>query len=632
MTDRLQQLRNRLDELDHDLLGRLKQRQELVRDLTLYKQEQGLPLRDMLRESSRIEQVLLWAQELGLDPHLVKHLAQRVLEYSGRYAESLLTHGEELARHRVVVSYQGTGGAYSEMAAEQHFGPRQVALETRGYESFEATLQAVANGEADYGMLPVENTTSGSITDAYDLLAETDLVVVGEEVFRVQHCLVGLPGARLDQVRHVFSHPQGLLQCSRFIAQQPGCKAEAFVDTAMSVVKVRDEADPSQAAVASERAAERYGLEILARDIANQKNNFTRFMVVARSPIQYDSRIACKSSLIFATAHSEGALLRCLSALSARHLNLTKLESRPRPGKPFEYLFYLDFAGNMADEHVRAAVAELKQHTKFFKVLGSYPARAVPRAAASTERGANAFAVSVGPHSLGSGPPLLLAGPRVVRDRSELQGFARLARDGGAVVLRAPSFSAPRSAGDCTGPGEDGLPWLTEVAHRHDLQLASNPVGVPQVQRLAGQVSLLELLGSQVHDFGLLERVGRVDCPVLLHRDPLSTDEDYLAVVQRVRKGGNQQVVLCQPVPAALVTAPDAEALQALVAGLRRAEAAPLCFAVTVGAEPPVQFAELINACLQAGADGLVLEVDLAPGQSASPRLFQVATEAFAMA
>lgn len=273
----------------------------------------------------------------------------------------------------LVVAYQGTDGAYSQIAAERHFAGRQLVC--RGHDSFRAMLESVAAGNADYGMQPIENTTAGSINEAYDLLARMDLYVVGEEVLRVSHCLLALPGATLEQIRRVYSHPQALAQCSEFLSALPSCEVIAFTDTAMSVRRVKNEGDAAQAAIASERAGQIHGLSVLRRDIANQRDNFTRFVVVAKKPARYDESIPCKTSLIFTTRHERGALVRCLNVLADHGLNLTKLESRPRPETPFEYLFYVDFEGNEASENVKSALAGVQAQSSFFKVLGSYPIR-----------------------------------------------------------------------------------------------------------------------------------------------------------------------------------------------------------------------------------------------------------------
>jgi chorismate mutase / prephenate dehydratase len=273
------------------------------------------------------------------------------------------------------VGYQGTDGAYSQIAAERHFAQRGQALTTRGYDSFAALLDAVTREEIDYALQPIENTTAGSINEAYDLLAHLDLHLVGEEVLRVEHCLAGLPGSTLDSIRRVYSHPQALLQSSEFLAKLRDCAVLAFTDTAMAMKKVRDDGEPDQAGVASERAAELYGLHVLARDIANQRNNFTRFVVVSKTPAAYASGVACKTSLILTTRHERGALVRCLSILADHGLSLTKIESRPLPNTPWEYVFYVDFEGNVADAHVAEAVEGVRANTLSLRMLGSYPAR-----------------------------------------------------------------------------------------------------------------------------------------------------------------------------------------------------------------------------------------------------------------
>jgi chorismate mutase/prephenate dehydratase len=276
---------------------------------------------------------------------------------------------------KLIVGYQGTDGAYSQIAAERHFASRAGALETRGFDSFAELQQSVIDRAVDYAMQPIENTTAGSINEAYDLLLRLDLHLVGEEVLKVEHCLAALPGTKLEQLRRVYSHPQALLQSSEFLAGLRECAVVSFTDTAMAMKKVRDERNPEQGAVASERAAGLYGLEILARDIANQRNNFTRFVVAAREPALFANDVACKTSLILTTRHERGALVRCLSVIADHGLNLTKLESRPRPESPFEYVFYVDFEGNVADPQVARAIEEVRAHTLWLRLLGSYPTR-----------------------------------------------------------------------------------------------------------------------------------------------------------------------------------------------------------------------------------------------------------------
>ena len=259
---------------------------------------------------------------------------------------------DEKAPDSLIVAYQGTDGSYSQIAAERHFAGRKIIC--RGHDTFRSMLESVEAGTADYAMQPIENTTAGSINEAYDLLARMNLFVIGEEVLRVAHCLLTLPNVGLEQIRRVYSHPQALAQCSEFLSSLTRCEVISYTDTAMAVRRVQQENDPTQAAVGSELAGRIYGLPILKRDIANQRDNFTRFVVVAKAPAHY---------------------VRCLNILADHALNLTKLESRPRPNTPFEYIFYVDFEGNQALPDVAQALADVKAHTTFFKVLGSYPRR-----------------------------------------------------------------------------------------------------------------------------------------------------------------------------------------------------------------------------------------------------------------
>jgi chorismate mutase/prephenate dehydratase len=238
-------------------------------------------------------------------------------------------------------------------------------------------LEDVRSGAADYAMLPIENTTSGSVHDAYDALSHTDLAIVGEEVLRIELCLIGLADVPLDEVTRIYSHPQALSQCTAFLASIPTCTVESFTDTAMSVERIKREGDRTHAAIASAEAAALNGLVILRRDIANHRENYTRFLVVAREPEPWDPRVPCKTSILLVTKHERGALLACLNVLAAHNLSLTKLESRPKPGRPFEYQFYVDFEGNLADANVQRALDEMTGLTVSLKVFGSYPTRTI---------------------------------------------------------------------------------------------------------------------------------------------------------------------------------------------------------------------------------------------------------------
>ena len=380
MTNTLQSLREQLDQIDQKVVECLAQRQSVVQQVAQYKKSSNTaPIQDVQREENLLSRIQELSQQAGLDGHFVEKLYKEILQYSLRSQQESLVDQQNPGRkkQRVMVSYQGTDGAYSHLAGMNHFAPRDVEPTFRGFDTFQEMLEAVQHGAADYAMLPIENTTAGSINQAYDLLARMDLKLVGEEIQPVDHCLVTLKPVPITHIRRIFSHPQALAQCSYYLNQLKHAKVEAFTDTAMAVKRVRDEKDLSQAAIASAEAAKIYGLHIVKQGIANQRQNYTRFVIASASSIEVDARIPCKTSLVMSTKHEDGALAKCLGVLASHQLNLTKLESRPKPNNPWEYLFYLDFEGNIAQEDTQKALKELKQFTKDIKVLGSYPARTI---------------------------------------------------------------------------------------------------------------------------------------------------------------------------------------------------------------------------------------------------------------
>ena len=352
----LDSIRERLSAADAALVDALAARQRLVVEVAEVKSSGTASLRDVGREEDVLTRVVELGRANGLDPFHLTRLFREILGHSLRTQETLLAPGQRPGAAVLRVGYQGSEGAYSHLAGLRHFGTQSRDVSYRGYEGFEMMLEALEAGDVDRAILPLENSTSGSVTPNYDLLARMSLAIVGEEIQEVDHCLLALEDVPLSRIARVFSHPVALAQCGRFLSTLPGCQVEAFTDTAMSARRVRSDGDITQAAIASEEAARIHGLVILKRGIADNRENFTRMAIVARKPEPCDLRVPAKTSLVFATRHEEGALLRCLAVLAEHHLSLTKLESRPRPGSPWEYLFYADFEGNIADPDVATAV------------------------------------------------------------------------------------------------------------------------------------------------------------------------------------------------------------------------------------------------------------------------------------
>jgi prephenate dehydratase len=266
----------------------------------------------------------------------------------------------------VRVAFQGEPGAYSEEAVVRLFGE----VETIPCTLLSDVFGTVAAGRADRGVVPVENSQAGTINETYDLLLAHDLVIAGELDLRVIHCLMALPGQALENIKHVHSHPQALAQCEAYLRRLGAALIPSY-DTAGSAKMIREQQLAGAAAVAGRRAAQIYELEILAEGIETNPNNYTRFLAIDRSPAPRVD--PSKTSVVFGLQNRPGTLYGALGALATRRINLTKLESRPGRERPWEYVFYVDFDGHADDAEVRDALGDLRGHTTFLRVLGSYP-------------------------------------------------------------------------------------------------------------------------------------------------------------------------------------------------------------------------------------------------------------------
>jgi chorismate mutase/prephenate dehydratase len=367
----LQALREAIEALDREILAQLRRRMSLAEQVAATKLHAAFPFRDERREDQVLQRVRHLAVEQGLDAHQVEELYRVVLDMSVAHQKA---HVRALAVTPLRVAYQGVEGSYSHLTAQQRYAGLPAGVLLEGHETFRAAAEAVRDGIADHALLPIENTTAGSINETYDLLAEGGLVITAEAVSRIEHCLLGLPGSRLEDLRLVLSHPQGLLQCQDFLRAAPWLVAQPEFDTAGSARKVRERNDPTVAAIAAESAARVYGLEVLRRGIQTQAGNYTRFVELSREAARFPSEGAAKTSLLLTTPHQPGALAEVLAVFARRGVNLAKLESRPIPDSPFQYRFYLDLQGHAGREPVRGALAEVRPLTVELRVLGTYPA------------------------------------------------------------------------------------------------------------------------------------------------------------------------------------------------------------------------------------------------------------------
>lgn len=265
------------------------------------------------------------------------------------------------------IAFQGIQGAFSEAAIYKQYGKQ---VETVGYDNIEEVFDAVIEGVVNYGMIPVENSIAGSVSRSYDFFLEKPVHAIAEVYLPVRHYLMGIPGSNLSQIRKALSHPMALNQCEKFL-QIHRIKPVPEYDTAGAAKIIAERGEITEGAIAAELAAGYYQLEILAENIQSNNMNMTRFLVVSKEP-QPDIPME-KTSVAFKTKHFPGALEECLHTLSSNKINLTKIQSRPIPENPWEYVFYADFEGGLNDNNVWVGLQQLEKAAKFLKILGSYP-------------------------------------------------------------------------------------------------------------------------------------------------------------------------------------------------------------------------------------------------------------------
>ncbi|SMO53365.1 bifunctional chorismate mutase/prephenate dehydratase [Gracilimonas mengyeensis] len=375
MSDNLDSIRKKLDEIDRTILQALAQRQGLVKEVSEFKLKNEKGIRDLEREEQLLNRIRDLAHEVGLDRYYAEHLFREIITNSVRFqTHSLVDHqNEQVNGDRIRVSYQGTDGAYSHLAATRHFSERFSQVDAIGYNTFQKAAEALMDEKVDYAILPIENTTAGAINDTYDIVGNENIHIVGEEILKVVHCLLAIEPVDISKIRRILSHPQAIAQSSEFLSRVPRARVESYIDTAISAKKILEDGDITQAAIAGAHTADLYGLHVIEHDIANQRENYTRFVIASKTPVKVDPQIPAKTSLMMVTSNDEGSLIECLNVLHKHKINMSKLESRPRLNEPWRYSFYLDILGNVDDEEVARGLEELKDKAEELKILGCYP-------------------------------------------------------------------------------------------------------------------------------------------------------------------------------------------------------------------------------------------------------------------
>lgn len=367
--------RKKIDEVDRKIVELFEERMELAMDIAAYKQSVGKPIFDAAREEEKLA-ALTALTENEFNQRAIGDLFKQIMSLSRRLQYTLLDNLQSLGLTQVAsitadrdtkVAFFGEKGSYTEQAMLDYF---RTEVSSMPMETFGEVMQAIKEGKADYGVLPIENSSTGTLADIFDLLSEYDNFIIGEQHVKIEHNLWGLPGAELSGIRRVYSHRQGLLQCSEFLKQHPEIKQIDGGSTSGSARLVLEDNDPVQAAIASKRAGEVHGLQLLQASIHNEDDNTTRFIIISNKKIYLKG--SERTSICFELPHKSGSLYHMLSHFIYNNINMTKIESRPITGKAFAYRFFVDIEGGLDTPAVKNALHCIKEEAIEMKILGCY--------------------------------------------------------------------------------------------------------------------------------------------------------------------------------------------------------------------------------------------------------------------
>lgn len=371
----LAESRQKIDRIDREITRLFEERMAVANDVAAYKRSTGKKVYDPQREEEKLKTLRGYANS-EFNETAVEDLFRQIMSISRKYQYQKLGPAVNDIPFRQVetldvngdtrVVYFGEKGAFTEQAMLEYFGKEITSFHRP---TFQEVMEIVANGEAKYGVLPIENTSTGSITDIYDLMVKHDITIVAEHVVRVEQALLAKPGARLEDIKTVYSHPQGLMQCAPFLKEH-GIEGEEFASTAGAAKKVAQEDDKTHAAIAGIRAAEAFGLEVLQERINFQSQNFTRFIIISNQKVFLSG--ANKISIAFELKHEAGSLYHMLANFYYNDMNMTKIESRPIAGRSWEYRFFVDIEGNLTDSNVGNAMATIREHASSLQILGNF--------------------------------------------------------------------------------------------------------------------------------------------------------------------------------------------------------------------------------------------------------------------
>jgi chorismate mutase/prephenate dehydratase len=556
--NQLESLRTEVDRIDDGILGLLSERRQAARQIASEKRKAERPFRDDTREEQLLVDRLAAAGRYDLEPDLVSRVWEQIMADSLRVQFDFVQSTVNGRRDSISIAIQGVEGANSHRAALA-LTPEMTEREIVSCVRFGDTVAAVKDGRANIAVLPIENTTSGAIAEVYDLLLDSKLSIVGEVKLKVKHCLVGVKGASLSDIKTIHGHPQAVAQSTDYLAGLTDVDVIYATDTALSARRIAEIDNPTVAAIASEQAAEIHGLDVLVSGVNNREANFTRFVAVAASPVTVDPQVPSKTSLVLSVSNEPGSLAEVLNAFRAEDIPLVKLESRPTVGNAWQEMFYMDFEGNSADLRVQRVLEEVRRHTMYLRVLGTYPSRDLrphrrpspephPVISVSTPGPApKADAEMDGPYRLAGrknaenetlvdingviigGPDLvMIAGPCAVESIDQVMKTAKAVKEAGAKLLRGGCFKPRTSPYAFQGLGWEGLDMLAEAGRVYGMPIVTEVLAPEHVEKMVEKTDVLQIGTRNMQNFALLTEAGKANKPVLLKRGMSASIDEFL--------------------------------------------------------------------------------------------------------
>ncbi len=373
----LTELRSQIDEIDRNIVELYEKRMEVAANVAKYKITNGKKVFDKAREEEKIRKVKSLTHN-EFNSHGIEELFEQIMAMSRKLQYQMIAEQgglnklpfikvDSLEGDKARVVFQGAEGAYSQAAMMKYFGDKVNSFHV---DTFRDAMIAIDEGRADFAVLPIENSTAGIVSEIYDLLVEFENYIVGEQIIKIEHCLMAVPGTKPEDIKTVYSHPQSLMQSARYLNSHPQWQQISMQNNAFAARKVAEEQDKTQAAIASEYAANLYGLEILEKGVNQSSSNSTRFIIVTNQKVFLED--AQKVSICFEVPHESGSLYHMLSHFIFNNLNMNRIESRPIEDRNWEYRFFIDFDGNLSDSAVKNALRGLREEARNMKILGNY--------------------------------------------------------------------------------------------------------------------------------------------------------------------------------------------------------------------------------------------------------------------